>query len=1008
MAQEYQQPQRQRSRDEQPDDSDYEAPTSVNDQSADVSQGAQDALDNIDDVLRDYENEASGQTSAQQGIGSSGDLRDAEKDAAKLGQDTSGTAGAAEAAKEGAAISDKLGNGFTPENIPTSKVAAVKMLLSTNKRKAAFGGTVGGIITLLVIIFGISAGPAQLVQLSKVLQKPLAASNDSTESRTNGLFRYARSGRFGETRVGKIGSVTFGKTIKQLEDIGIKFNTDALDRTKSVVIDTAKLSKTFPELEGMPKSEQPAFLADKLNIPEGDIKQISGSGKNIKWGVNTRNWGVEATRALYKGSVEALGNGELLTGIKFRTMARFLGEPSLFHPIKRWSAAKEKSILAAADAKKARQAEEEKRAKATQKAALDEAKIPAEGIKKGLKSPAKAAGAALLAVGGLCLVRSIADDVVKLNYAGIVLPSTIQAVDKVAVGSQIQNGSDLSAAQVGSIADSLTDKNGKTVWQGRALQALANNPKLSGEELPYEYQQAFSNETSAQRIKDTIGGGTAGSIACSPVGIAVQVVAGLAAVVVAVAGAAETGGASVAALAAGKAAIGMVATAGAIYGIEKFATNIFADKAVVAEVASGPIGGNILAYGARSMEGIDARSAGGVELSPKDEAAINQRIENNEKRTFQAKSLFAKVFDINDYRSITGRLAQSVTPSFSQNVASIVGSLTKIGNLLPSTLGALIPKANAETAADYKWPFPMYGIPSDVLNDSRFQNPYDNADKVAALLDNPVTHDKYVPRAKACFGVNISKGSDGWDVSFDTDVNPNEQSYVDAKCGNTSDVNWKRMMLFVFDTKTMKAAACYEGDGVSCQDISAEGGGTSSSTTTSTASATIDKGSLFKDSTSVDCAEGTKDIGIEDGYTGGKKVPIRLCAIPGFSSTGKESNGGYGISGAGGDVVVNSRVSGAVLAMYTAAKSDGVNLAALSSFRTMSHQQDLCPCDGVHVARPGYSNHQMGLAIDFQSLPSSPGPIPGNKVWTWLSKNASKFGYENYPAEAWHWSPTGS
>src|SRR6185437_10171887 len=110
-----------------------------------------------------------------------------------------------------------------------------------------------------------------------------------------------------------------------------------------------------------------------------------------------------------------------------------------------------------------------------------------------------------------------------------------------------------------------------------------------------------------------------------------------------------------------------------------------------------------------------------------------------------------------------------------------------------------------------------------------------------------------------------------------------------------------------------------------------------------------------------------------------------------------------------GYAIVICRVSGAVLAMVTAADTSGVKLTAISSFRTMAHQQALCPCDGIHVARPGYSNHQMGLAIDFGGgLPSTPGPIAGNQFWDWLSKNAAIFGYKNYPAEAWHWSPTGN
>jgi len=186
------------------------------------------------------------------------------------------------------------------------------------------------------------------------------------------------------------------------------------------------------------------------------------------------------------------------------------------------------------------------------------------------------------------------------------------------------------------------------------------------------------------------------------------------------------------------------------------------------------------------------------------------------------------------------------------------------------------------------------------------------------------------------------------------------------------------------------------------------GGGSSDNSTTSTATSSLDMSTLFNDSTSVACALNTTDLGIQDGYRNGNKVSIRICAVPNIPSSSQESNGGFGVSGANGGLVVNSRVSGVVYAMAEAAKKDGVNLSANSGFRTMAHQQSLCPCDGVRVAVPGTSNHQMGLAIDFATLPSSAGPVNGNPIWDWLAKNAAGFGYKNYPAEAWHWSPTGN
>jgi D-alanyl-D-alanine carboxypeptidase-like protein len=54
------------------------------------------------------------------------------------------------------------------------------------------------------------------------------------------------------------------------------------------------------------------------------------------------------------------------------------------------------------------------------------------------------------------------------------------------------------------------------------------------------------------------------------------------------------------------------------------------------------------------------------------------------------------------------------------------------------------------------------------------------------------------------------------------------------------------------------------------------------------------------------------------------------------------------------------------------------------------------------TARPGASQHQRGLAIDFASMTSrSPG-------FAWLQANAARYGFKNLKSEPWHWSTTGN
>jgi len=125
-------------------------------------------------------------------------------------------------------------------------------------------------------------------------------------------------------------------------------------------------------------------------------------------------------------------------------------------------------------------------------------------------------------------------------------------------------------------------------------------------------------------------------------------------------------------------------------------------------------------------------------------------------------------------------------------------------------------------------------------------------------------------------------------------------------------------------------------------------------------------------------------------------------------------------------VNVNSRVAGAWLALVNDAKAAGISLAATSSFRSMSNQQGLCQKDArcsngdyTMTAKPGYSSHQAGVAIDFGSgmsgitggsTCSTRAKAPNSPAWVWLRDNAEHYGFKQYSAEAWHWDalPSGN
>lgn len=100
---------------------------------------------------------------------------------------------------------------------------------------------------------------------------------------------------------------------------------------------------------------------------------------------------------------------------------------------------------------------------------------------------------------------------------------------------------------------------------------------------------------------------------------------------------------------------------------------------------------------------------------------------------------------------------------------------------------------------------------------------------------------------------------------------------------------------------------------------------------------------------------------------------------------------------------VDASIAPNLQAMINAAKQDGVNLDIISGYRSHQEQQALYDKYGPgRAAKPGTSNHEKGMAVDFANTPGA---------YKWLAQNASRFGLKtNTQAggwEPWHVSPTG-
>ena len=137
-------------------------------------------------------------------------------------------------------------------------------------------------------------------------------------------------------------------------------------------------------------------------------------------------------------------------------------------------------------------------------------------------------------------------------------------------------------------------------------------------------------------------------------------------------------------------------------------------------------------------------------------------------------------------------------------------------------------------------------------------------------------------------------------------------------------------------------------------------------------------------------------------------------------------------AGIGGSGQVRAIVIDDLRAMTRAAKKAGAGIAVRSAYRSYSEQ--ISVFNGwvarsgyqqalLYSARPGHSEHQLGITVDFRSAASAAPPWDytdwaTTKSGAWMQQNAWKFGWVlSYPKgkqktvcygyEPWHWRYVG-
>ena len=445
------------------------------------------------------------------------------------------------------------------------------------------------------------------------------------------------------------------------------------------------------------------------------------------------------------------------------------------------------------------------------------------------------------------------------------------------------------------------------------------------------------------------------------------------------------------------------------------------------------IGGGSIANKQRGLQ------AGLVPVSSERYGAIHAQYIAELKQEQKNKSMFARIFDANDINSLAYSLKNDVilkNTSPAKSIANLSGFFTSAANpanFVATAAGSL--NGTAMAAADDNVTHESYtfetgssvgtdvavdfsGNPIVVMRDDIAGiNPEQNIDNLVAAGDiDPTTLQPTSER----FTKHIENCVENMDILSQVEFEDTSIPEHDCMAKLPITVKFKAHLAYLdmldgieseFDPSIIS-----EGDAVNVN---------ASNVTNAGLPTTIATGG---DTSNIPCSAGT-DGGVQDGYLKGVLTKIRVCNV-------------------GGGFIVNSQVSAQVSNMFKEAGKVGLSFVAKGfsgSFRTMDAQiavyNNWCKSGGIQGspppypkppgetikcpggAAPGYSNHQMGLALD---LGCNGSPIPKaynlailNPCFKWLQTNARNFGFfelglgtaesrASSGYEGWHWSVNGN
>lgn len=376
-------------------------------------------------------------------------------------------------------------------------------------------------------------------------------------------------------------------------------------------------------------------------------------------------------------------------------------------------------------------------------------------------------------------------------------------------------------------------------------------------------------------------------------------------------------------------------------------------------------------------------------------------------------------FDASNPNTMLGSIYTRMQPTI-QKIRSPSGTFSMLLSTPSTILSSLAPsKAHALTAEDYRncddiyireinlaadeMCIPQYGIPKKYLNiDPIVVGEYlAERGMVDAETDTPSA--QYISDfIDVCVERELPMGDTGENFQDPS----GEDCFIESNTsgswlGRKSEQEKAYMYLYAKDKNVDEMLV----NGVS---LEGETVGTQTNTPPSTDEFGIPEGAVADsnggwtivngtDYSNIPCPDGVPSMGVTTNSLTGTK--LMSCSID--------------------NMRVSSLIAPRVIKLIADAKSRGITMTISSGLRTYEEQVRLYKqncSNGVcnpPTAKPGTSNHEMGLAIDWGYKGSTicyPRPTcnPGeNPAYEFLKTDGIKYGFRKLPSEAWHWSMNG-